>query len=98
MRNAVRAISLSLLVALPAWQAAAKSRVPTFTKTYNSHAVDAKVLESKPVYKAGNPVYHRVCENVEVPIYQAGDPANKVGNTVAGIVSWRGSGPNTDRE
>jgi len=86
MRNFVRAISLALFVAIPASQAAAQSRIPTFKKTYNSYAVDAKVLNSKPVYKAGEPVFHRVCEDVEVPIYQAGDPANQVGNTVAGVV------------
>lgn len=86
MQKYLRAVGLAMLVTFSVSQIAAAAGMPTFTKTYNTHAVDGRVLESYPIYKAGTPVYREVCHDVEVPIYQAGDPANQAGNTVAGVV------------
>lgn len=86
MKKLVCAISLAFLIAAPATQAVAAAKVPSFTKKYNTHAVDARVLSSKPVYTAGTPVYRKVCNDVEVPIYKAGNNNNQLGNTVAGMV------------
>lgn len=58
---------------------------PALTKSANTHAVIATVVDSYPVYKAATKA-RRVCERVRVPIYRRPAPDQQAGNIVAGAI------------
>jgi len=85
MKKILIALSVVLLGTMTLSEAVA-GRLPSFNKTYNSYAVDGRVIESYPVYKAGQPRTSRVCEDVRVPIYGGASAGDQTGNIVAGAI------------
>ncbi|GEM_PF-3082358 len=86
MKRLFFALSLAALGSFAAVTTTAGTRLPSFNQGYNTHAVQGYVLQSYPVYKAGQPQKRRVCQDVRVPIYRNGNKADQTGNVVAGAI------------
>jgi len=86
MKRILLIASLAMFGAVAISQSALAQRLPSFTRTYNSHVAYGTVFDSFPVYTAGKPQATRVCEDVEVPIYSGGSKADQTGNILAGAI------------
>ncbi|NOX41400.1 MAG: hypothetical protein GXP05_13110 [Alphaproteobacteria bacterium] len=86
MKKILLIASLAMFGAVSISQSALAQRLPSFTRTYDSHVVYGTVFDSFAVYTAGKPKATRVCEDVEIPIYSGGSKADQTGNILAGAI------------